>query len=129
MLFMKPKLLRIVGCFHNRKKGISLIAIIKYKVVLNLTEQWENISTAIPGCVVQSVTSLTANTCLTADPGVTISIPARTHTFMEIDHEILSKVITSLRLFQEGLLSVTSESMSTKYWLTSKSSLPRKKCG
>ena len=42
MLFMKTKLLRIVGCFHNRKKGISLVAIIKYKVdkvVLNLTEQ------------------------------------------------------------------------------------------
>ena len=30
---------------------------------------------------------------------------------------------------QEGLLSVTSESMCTKYWLTACSSLPRKKCG
>ena len=30
---------------------------------------------------------------------------------------------------QEGLLSVTSESMSTNYWLTACSSLPRKKCG
>ena len=29
---------------------------------------------------------------------------------------------------QEGLLSVTSESMCTKYWLTACSSLPRKKC-
>ena len=30
---------------------------------------------------------------------------------------------------QEGLLSVTSESMCTNYWLTTCSSLPRKKCG
>ena len=33
---------------------------------------------------------LTADTCLTADPGVPSSIPARSHTFMEIDHEIIS---------------------------------------
>ena len=32
-------------------------------------------------------------------------------------------------IIQEGLLSVTSESMFTKYWLTACSSLPRKKCG
>ena len=30
---------------------------------------------------------------------------------------------------QEGLLSVTSESMCTNYWLIACSSLPRKKCG
>ena len=30
---------------------------------------------------------------------------------------------------QEGLLSFTSESMCTNYWLTVCSSLPRKKCG
>ena len=35
----------------------------------------------------------------------------------------------SFRWFiQEGLLSVTSESMCTNYWLTAYSSLPRKKC-
>ena len=32
-------------------------------------------------------------------------------------------------IIQEGLLSVTSESMCTKYWLTACSSLLRKKCG
>ena len=32
-------------------------------------------------------------TCLTADPGVASSIPVRSHTFMEIDHEIISTVI------------------------------------
>ena len=31
--------------------------------------------------------------CLTADPGVANLIPARSHTFMEIDHEIISIVI------------------------------------
>ena len=32
-------------------------------------------------------------------------------------------------IIQEGLLSVTSKSMCTNYWLTVYSSLPRKKCG
>ena len=31
--------------------------------------------------------------CLTADPGVPSLIGARSHTFMEIDHEIISTVI------------------------------------
>ena len=43
--------------------------------------------------IVQSVMCLAADTCLTADPGVTLSIPARSHTFLEIDHEIISTVI------------------------------------
>ena len=57
--------------------------------------------------------------------------PARSHTFVEIDHEIISTVILlPFRwIIQEGLLSVTSESMCTNYWLTACSSLPRKKCG
>ena len=61
-----------------------------------------------PGRVVQSVTCLTADMCLTADPGVASSIPARSHTFMDIDHEIISTVILLLPLIQEELLSVTS---------------------
>ena len=31
--------------------------------------------------------------CLTADPGVTSSIPALSNAFKEIDHEIISKII------------------------------------
>ena len=46
-----------------------------------------------PGCVAQSVTCLTADKCLTADPGVTSLIPAWSHTFVEVDHEIISKAI------------------------------------
>ena len=36
---------------------------------------------------------LATDACLTADPGVASSIPARSHTFVEIDHEIISTVI------------------------------------
>ena len=46
-----------------------------------------------PGGVEQSVTCLATDTSLTADPGVTSTIPAQSHTFMEIDHEIISTVI------------------------------------
>ena len=64
------------------------------------------------GCIGQSVM------CLTADPGVTSLIPAQSHSFIETDHEIISMAILlpsaeSRRVF---VLSVTSESMHTKYW-------------
>ena len=36
---------------------------------------------------------LASDACLTADPGVTSLIPARSHTFMEFDHKIISTVI------------------------------------
>ena len=36
---------------------------------------------------------LATDACLTADPGVASSIPVRSHTFVEIDHEIISTVI------------------------------------
>ena len=41
----------------------------------------------------QSVTCLAKDASLTADPGVASSIPTRSHTFMEVDHEIISMVI------------------------------------
>ena len=58
----------------------------------------------VPGRVAQSVTCLATDTCLTADPGVASSIPARYHTFVEIDHEIISTVILlpSADLFKKG---------------------------
>ena len=62
-------------------------------------------STSIsPGRVAQSVTCLVTDACLTADPGVASSIPARYHTFVEIDHEIISTVILlpSADLFKKG---------------------------
>ena len=41
---------------------------------------------------------------LTADPGVTSLIPARFHTFMEIDHEIISTMflLPSAESFKKG---------------------------
>ena len=46
-----------------------------------------------PGRVAHSVKCLAADMCLTADPGVPSSIPALSHTFVEIDHEIISTAI------------------------------------
>ena len=49
-----------------------------------------------PGRVAQSVTCLTTDASLTADPGVASSILVWSHTFVEIDHEIISTVILLL---------------------------------
>ena len=46
-----------------------------------------------PGCVAHSVMCLTTDACLTADTGVGSSISARSHSFVEIDHEMISMVI------------------------------------
>ena len=39
--------------------------------------------------VSQSLTCLATDACLTVDPGVASLIPARSHTFVVIDHEII----------------------------------------
>ena len=52
-----------------------------------------HISLSLPGRVAQSVTCLATDACLTADPGVASSIPVRSHTFVEIDHEMISTFI------------------------------------
>ena len=56
------------------------------------------------GHVGQSVTCLTTDASLIADPGVTSSIPAQSHTFVEIDHKIISTVILlpSAESFKKG---------------------------
>ena len=85
----------------------------------------------IPGRVAQSVTCLVTDAKLTADPGVASSIPARCHTFVEIDHKIISTVI--LLLSAESFMKPSRVVVSYKrkyvhyYWLTACSSLPRKK--
>ena len=58
----------------------------------------------LPGRVAQSVTCLVTDAKLTADPGVASSIPARSHTFVEIGHEIISTVILppSAESFMKG---------------------------
>ena len=62
------------------------------------SRSWVKLSTteplrSLPGRVVQSVMCLATDACLTAIPGVASSISARSHTFVEIDHEIISTVI------------------------------------
>ena len=56
------------------------------------------------GCVAQWVMCLATDTSLTADPGVASLIPARSHTFVEIDYEIISIVILlpSAESFKKG---------------------------
>ena len=48
---------------------------------------------ALPSLVAQLVTCLTADTCVTAYPGVASSIPTWPHSFAEIYHEIISTAI------------------------------------
>ena len=61
----------------------------------------------LPGCVAQAVTCLATYACLTADPEVARSIPARYHTFVEIDREKFSTVILlpSTDSFKKGFVS------------------------
>ena len=58
-------------------------------------------------CVAQSVTCLATDACLTADPGVASLIPVRSHTFVEIDHEMISTVISSLPLIHSRRVVVS----------------------
>ena len=69
----------------------------------------------IPGRVAQSVTCLVTDAKLTADPGVASSIPARSHTFVEIDHEIISTVILlpSAESFMKGCCQLQAKSTCT----------------
>ena len=57
-----------------------------------------------PGRIAQSVTYLATDASLTADPGVPSLIPAWSHTFVEIDLEIISTVIllSSAESFKKG---------------------------
>ena len=60
----------------------------------NIVTSWDNIHYLIPsGLVEQSVMCLTTDAHLTTDPGVASSILAWSHSFMDIDHEIISMVI------------------------------------
>ena len=57
-----------------------------------------------PHSAVGNITCLATDACLTAVPGVASSIPVRSHTFVEIDHENISTVILLLSadLFKKG---------------------------
>ena len=56
------------------------------------------------GRVAQLLTYLATDAFLTADPWVASSIPVRSHTFVEIDHEMISTVtlLPSADSFKKG---------------------------
>ena len=60
---------------------------------LPTTASADNFCKYLPGRVAQSVTCLATDACLTADPEVASSIPVRSHTFVEMDHAMISTVI------------------------------------
>ena len=65
----------------------------------------------LPGRIAQSVKCLATDASLTADPGVASLIPARSHTFVEIDHEIISTVILlpSAESFKKGFCQLQAK--------------------
>ena len=62
-----------------------------HSIVIQTEFLFREVQPILPGSVVQSVTCLAADTCLTADPGAASSIPDRSHILVEIDHEIISR--------------------------------------
>ena len=63
------------------------------------------------GRVAQLVTCLATDACLTVDPGVMSSMLARSHPFVEIDREIISKVILlpSSDAFKKGFCQLQAK--------------------
>ena len=86
---------------------------------INITKTRQNQS--IPDGVAQSVTCLATDVSLAADAGVVSSIPARSHTFAEIDREIISTVILlpSTESFKMGCCQLQAKvcARSTGYLL------------
>ena len=73
---------------------------------------------SISGRLAQSVTCLATDTSLTADPGVASSISARSHSFVEIDHKIISTVILlpSAESFKKGCCFKKGVKMYVMRW-------------
>ena len=80
----------ILGSANCMVMHSDAIVFLFYKTI---TEWPNSVRIRLPGSVAQSVTCLATDACLTADPGVASSIPVRSHTFVEIDHEMISTVI------------------------------------
>ena len=79
----------------------SLFSFFYFSLILLTNSSLKSLK-AVPGRVAQSVTCLATDACLTADPGVASSIPARYHTFVEIDHETNKHSPPSADLFKKG---------------------------
>ena len=72
--------------------------------ILSLKNPSDTTLASLLGRIAQSVTSLATDASLAADSGVASLIPARSHTFVENDHEIISTVILppSAESFKKG---------------------------
>ena len=78
----------------------------------------------------QSVIFLTTDACPTACPGFAILIPVWSHTFMDIDLDIISMVIylhSADSFKKDSCQNFLWGFMCTKYWFTACSRLPSKK--
>ena len=90
---------------------------------IGFTRAWVILWTeaAVPGRIAQSVTCLATDASLTAYPEVASSIPAQSHTFVEIDHEIISTAILlpSAESFKKGCCQLQAKvcARSTGYLL------------
>ena len=80
----------------------------------------------LQGRIAKWVTYLATDACLTADPEVASSIPAWSHTFTEIDHEIISMgiLLPSADSFKKGCCQLQAKVCAQNYWLNACSSLP-----
>ena len=78
-------------------------------------------SVTTTGPIVKSIVSLTA------DPEVASLIPTQYHTFMELDHKVISMGILLLHLIHEGYVVVSYKCVQEVLVICFKSSLPRKK--
>ena len=86
---------------NQNAPSFSLVLLITIRVTKQFQPQN---SSHIQGRIGQSVTCLAVDAKLTANPGVVSSIPARSHAFVEIDHEIISMIILlpSAESFMKG---------------------------
>ena len=86
--------------------SFSYNAFVKFHGKINLEPHDQ-----VPGRVAQSVMCLATDACLTADPGVASSIPVRSHTFVEIDHEMISTVflLSSADSFKKGFCQLQAK--------------------
>ena len=93
-----------VGVMLSCVQDIAVTCDFQQCGILTCVDSDEPVQPPFKLSVAQSVTFLATNASLTADPGVASSIPAGSHTFVEIDHEIISRVIhlPSTESFKKG---------------------------
>ena len=117
-IYISPFIMQ--GCSYVRNCGDVVKCIYaKSELLQKSMDQDEMLHNQVT-YIAQSVTCLTTEACLTTEPGVTSSILVRSHTFMEIGHEIISKVILlqSAESLKMGCCYKRIFCMCTKYWLT-----------